>query len=1208
MKNIRALFAKPIDRRIEEVIKVDQDDESTVHNELSEYIATEAIKDHFATVYKAIADAPSEPHEGIGIWVSGFFGSGKSSFAKILGYTVSNTNLGGTSASQVFKENLGDEKISALLDSINARIPTDAVIFDVTMERGIRTASERITEIMYQTFLRKLDYSDDFDLAELEMRLEADGKLEAFEARFLEDFSKSWRTRRKLGAGISEASRVLHEMDPHTYPYADSWAKAPKRADIDPNKFAARAFELMARRKPGKALIFIIDEVGQYVARSVEKMLDLQAIIQAFGRESKNRVNRKQAPAPCWIVVTSQEKLSEVVEALDNKKIELARLQERFPTTIDLKQSDISEVTGKRVLEKNEEGVSLLEQQYKNNEGRLKTFCTLEESAQMPALTQKQFVSLYPYLPYQIDLCIDIVAGLRLKRGAQRHIGGSNRTIIKQAQQMLVHPRTNLADQPVGTLVTLDSVYELLYLGNLLPIEVTREIDEVPRVLPGNDMALKVVKAIALLEAVAGVPRTSHNLAAVLHPSVEVDSLIEGVKAALSSLEKAQIVRDSEEGYKLQTAQEKSWDTQRNELQPKPAERNRIKRELLGEVFSDAPLKNYRYKGVRVFKIALNVDGEAVDADGQVAMNVITAEDAADSVEQIKGARVASNDRKNELFLVINMTNEMREGIAELYRSREMITVHQQLANANKLSTEQSSSLAEEKRRADRTGRDLRNRFIAALQNGTGFFRGVQRDIAAFGITLPQTIHGFMEYAMPELYPKFDMGARTINGDEPQKFLTAANLKGLPPIFYDGESGLGLVATQSGKTVPNTAAEICREVLEYLKSQHNFGNKVTGKSIETHFQGIGYGWEREIPRLVLAVLLRGGAIEVTYQGRRHRNHNDPACREPFSGQAAFRSASFAPRESLDLKMLTDAVQRYEEITGRDVDIEEGAIAQAFKHAAAEDREMLLPLVARMKALNIPGTDVMVEFMQTVQGVLEMPDDDCIKTLAGEGKAYYANRERASKLQEATSPEKMAILERARQALSSYLPVLMENRVDETLIAKTEKLREDIGSETFYEKSESIRLTTAEVVSEYNKLYAQIQKQREDVYTAALDHIKGTAEWAAISRDPSVPPEARESVIAPLVARAQSGEEGGNETYRPSISEMRSEIDAVSYLQAQAIRRLQELAAPDERIEHVRLSAVVSGRIETREDVEAALGQLREYLLKLLAEDVRIVLE
>jgi hypothetical protein len=176
-------------------------------------------------------------------------------------------------------------------------------------------------------------------------------------------------------------------------------------------------------------------------------MLDLQAVVQAFGREGKNRVTHQQATAPCWIVVTSQEKLNEVVDALDSRKIELARLQDRFPYPIDLKQSDISEVTSKRVLHKNPEGVRALHEWFDKHEGRLKTLCTLERTSRNIAITRENFINLYPYLPYQIDLCIDIVSGLRLRRGAQRHIGGSNRTIIKQAQQMLVAPADQLSRQ-----------------------------------------------------------------------------------------------------------------------------------------------------------------------------------------------------------------------------------------------------------------------------------------------------------------------------------------------------------------------------------------------------------------------------------------------------------------------------------------------------------------------------------------------------------------------------------------------------------------------------------------------------------------------------------------------------------------------------------------------------------------------------------------
>ena len=450
METIRTLFAKPIERKIEEVIKVDQTDEQTVLTELEEYIVTDSIRDHFRRVYDEIITTAKDPREGIGVWVSGFFGSGKSSFAKILGYTVAARPVCGKTASELFKANVKETKISGLLDILNRTLPTQAVIFDVSMDRGVRTANERITEIMYKAMLRELDYAEDFDLAELEITLEGDGRLTDFMKRFEQRYSKPWRVRRKLGLGINEASAILHEIDPKTYPQADSYAKSlgSGRADITPNLLAERAFELATRRMPGKALIFIIDEVGQYVSRSVDKMLDLQAVVQAFGKEGNNRVKQKKAISPFWIVVTSQEKLNEIVDALDSKKIELARLQDRFRISIDLKQADISEITSKRVLDKNKSGRKQLEALFDANEGRIKTFCTLERTSRNQSLKKEEFVNLYPYLPYQIDLSIDIVAGLRLKRGAHRHIGGSNRTIIKQAQEMMMNPRTRLADDP----------------------------------------------------------------------------------------------------------------------------------------------------------------------------------------------------------------------------------------------------------------------------------------------------------------------------------------------------------------------------------------------------------------------------------------------------------------------------------------------------------------------------------------------------------------------------------------------------------------------------------------------------------------------------------------------------------------------------------------------------------------------------------------
>lgn len=406
MNRIGDLFGKPIDRPIEEVIKVDQANEKVVATEIDEYVVTESIREQFSTVYREIAEGPAVPREGIGVWISGFFGSGKSSFAKILGYTAANRKVGETSATDLFKRICSDHKVTDLLDSINARIPFHAIIFDVSMDRGVRIAGDRLTEIMYRALLRELGYAEDFDLAELEITLESDQRLERFENEFKNEYGEPWRKRRQMGLAINEASATLHRMDPKTYPSPDSYAIATGkgRADVDPNKLARRAFELAKRRASGKALIFVVDEVGQYVSRSVEKMLDLQAIVQALGVEGRNRTERREAISPFWLFVTSQEKLDEVVTALDSKKIELARLKDRFRVMVDLKQSDISEVTARRVLSKKAQAADLLGKLFDENAGRIRECCALERSARNLDINRREFVRLYPYLPYQIDL------------------------------------------------------------------------------------------------------------------------------------------------------------------------------------------------------------------------------------------------------------------------------------------------------------------------------------------------------------------------------------------------------------------------------------------------------------------------------------------------------------------------------------------------------------------------------------------------------------------------------------------------------------------------------------------------------------------------------------------------------------------------------------------------------------------------------------
>src|ERR1035438_3034195 len=159
MPAIKEILARPVDLNIEEVIKVDQHDAEIIRSEIEEYVMTDSILDHFLRVLERFLETPINPHEGIGIWISGFFGSGKSSFAKMLGLALANRQIGSDTAASLLAQRIGDPKATVLLTTIVEKIPTNAVIFDVATDRGVMHGNQMLTEIMYRQLLKHLGYA-----------------------------------------------------------------------------------------------------------------------------------------------------------------------------------------------------------------------------------------------------------------------------------------------------------------------------------------------------------------------------------------------------------------------------------------------------------------------------------------------------------------------------------------------------------------------------------------------------------------------------------------------------------------------------------------------------------------------------------------------------------------------------------------------------------------------------------------------------------------------------------------------------------------------------------------------------------------------------------------------------------------------------------------------------------------------------------------
>jgi hypothetical protein len=243
LENTRIIevFNEEVSRTIEPVVQVEASSNEQLIDEIEEYVVTPAIRDYFINLlenYLKLQDAPSQK---IGIWVSGFFGSGKSSFAKMLGYALENRQLDGeTVRGKLLRRFGGNERIAGLfgkLDALEKERPTQAVVFD--MSRDAVKKHNFVSEAMYQQLLAHFGYSTDVVLAELELHLEREGRYGEFIETFRRLHGIDWKD-----AGFTarnRASAVLHELEPGTYPAKDSWAKTKHEVNFSNKLLANRA-------------------------------------------------------------------------------------------------------------------------------------------------------------------------------------------------------------------------------------------------------------------------------------------------------------------------------------------------------------------------------------------------------------------------------------------------------------------------------------------------------------------------------------------------------------------------------------------------------------------------------------------------------------------------------------------------------------------------------------------------------------------------------------------------------------------------------------------------------------------------------------------------------------------------------------------------------------------------------------------------------
>jgi hypothetical protein len=1177
---IGSLFANDIHRRIEEVIKVDQTDDEILRDEINEYVVTDAIRSHYVGIYEAYRETPNKPHEGIAVWVSGFFGSGKSSFAKMLGLSIANRTISGEAAAERFAQRTGDRKLHVLLKAIAEKIPTHAVIFDVSTDRGIRSGNQTLTEIMYGLFLQSLGYSKDLDLSELEIALEGEGRLAEFESAYRQRFGKDWNSDKGLLAfSLGRASEVMHLLEPKTYPLADSWVKGVKqRSDISPGKLAERANELMKRRRPGHSLMFVVDEVGQFVARDVQKMLDLQAVVQSLGVKGRGKH---------WVVITSQEKLGELVSGLDDKKIELARLMDRFPLQVHLEPSDISEVTSRRVLSKNAGAQTALGKLFDEHRGRLMEHTRLTADIRLPELTRDSFIDLYPLLPYQIDLIIQVVSGLRTQGGASKHVGGANRTIIKLAQQLLINPGVNLADLPVGSVVRFDQVYDLV--ENNIGSEVRAKIAALAKEVD-HPLAQPVAKVICLLQYVKSVHRTADNIAAALHPDVVADSQLAAVKEALRQLEAAHKVRRGDDGYRIPSPAEDDWERSRNGIDPNPGDARRLYSEVLSSFWQPAP--SHTLFDTKAFKAGLAIHGRDI-VDGDMVFHVHLADDGKEFQRLAAELRTRSQQERKNVFWAVSLNDAIDRETVELFRSKEILTRKEREAKT----ADETALIGEEKVRLRRHQDELRRLLKAACLSGSVYFRGNDRSPGDRATDVGKSAAEILSHVLPEVFDRFKEAAARPNDVKKgvDALFTAENLQGLPAVF----ASLGLLRDERGKIVFRVENAPLSEVLSRIEERANYGDTVSGRFLADELANEPFGWDFESVRLLVLSLLRAGKIEATSKGQTIDSARSVEARDTFSNNNLFRQASFRPKKGIETEALINAADAFRDTFGAEVRGEitnVAAIVAELRREIARHEDIVVSAQGQLTAHRLPGGGVLEGAIGQMKAILRGSENNAIATFNASHRSIKDAIKRAVELEQALSEPRLRDLEKARHVLGAAWPFLrQEVDIADDLRAKATALADLLARETFYRELPSIEQHARVIQAEYERRYDEALEARVSAYGKAFDQLVKTPGWNDIDE------EQRRKIGASL-------ERGKvKDTERLPIPQLRSERDACDTRLRACVAELRRVI-DGERIATVSLASYFGGGVETEEQLEAVLDGIREECARLIGAGKKVVVQ
>jgi len=896
---LKDFFVRDINRTIETVIKAD--DQEHVLDEVVEYVVTNEVSKKIGDFFSAYND-----YRGAnGVWISGFFGSGKSHLLKILSYVLENKEFNGYRLGELFAEKIETDKILKGDIQSATRIPSESILFNIDQQAQITSKQEEdaLLNVFYKVFNDHLGYfGAQRHVAEFERWIDNEGKYKEFQEEFEALTGEFWSNARrkyfspKVKEGIGQVLSKLLGDAPEKYHNIIDTIRTDSSISVD--DFCTKVSEYIKTKPKGFRLNFFVDEVGQFISENTKLMLNLQTIAETLATRTKGN---------SWILVTSQEDMERVVGDMNkSQQNDFSKIQARFKLKIPLTSANVDEVIEKRLLSKTEPARDLLKTAWKNEQSKMETLLSFSEvGVQFRGYQdEKDFISKYPFVSYQFDLFQQCIRALSNHNAFQgKHASVGERSMLGVFQHVIQQIETK--DQ--NAFVSFDLLFEGIrstIRGELQSaiILAERQVD--------NPFAVKVLKALFMVKYYSNFKTTARNISTLMIDSLQVDLKEHDKKVheALALLENQTYLQRNGDLYEYLTDDEKDIE---EEIKSTDIDDGQVT-DLFKQIIFDSIIgeNKIRYlENKQEYDFTSKIDGVILGKEKELTVEIITPNFQDHEREDFFKSQTMGYNTL--LMMVLPDDEHMLMDIRMYLKTEKYIRQNQSTTNKDNV-----KRILFEKAQQN----TIRRTTLVTL------LRRLLGESAVYMNGMKQDVNGTS-----------DGKTRLVNAFQNLIKLAYPNLKMLGSIQFSEDTIKAIIRDRQDDlfgTDDSTISEAESEVLNIIHRRKKMSERTSLTDIRDHFAKKPYGWYQNAVFSIVAKLYKRDKVELTQDSN---PLDDDGALNAFMNNRLYINTLLEPQETVPPEKIKALMKVYYEFFDESCPAKEAKeVAMAFKSKLTQE--------------------------------------------------------------------------------------------------------------------------------------------------------------------------------------------------------------------------------------------------------------------------------